>query len=89
MICLHINVPNRFCPSQPLSTFPTFSRGPITVSALADLMEEKPVGLIKYLMTDLGIMAGMTQTLDQPTCAAVVKGFGKIVFGSEEDNEDE
>ena len=52
-------------------------------------MEEKPVGLIKYLMTDLGIMAGMTQTLDQPTCAAVVKGFGKIVFGSEEDNEDE
>jgi len=63
--------------------------GPITVSALADLMEEKPVGLIKYLMTDLGIMAGMTQTLDQPTCAAVVKGFGKIVFGSEEDNEDD
>lgn len=65
--------------------------GPLTVSALADLLEEKPVAIIKFLMTDLGVMASMTQSLDQATCVAVAEGFGKIVGGAddEEDWDDE
>lgn len=55
---------------------------------LAELIDEKPVAVIKYLMTDLGVMAGMTQTVDAATCVAVVEGFGKIV-GSDDWDEDE
>ena len=41
-------------------------------------------------MTDLGVMASMTQSLDPATCVAVTEGFGKIVGGSDdEDDEDE
>ena len=64
-----------------------FYRGPISVSDLADIIDEKPVAVIKYLMTDLGVMASMTQNLDPATCLAVVEGFGKIV--DNEDDEDE
>ena len=39
-------------------------------------------------MTDLGVMASMTQSLDPATCVAVVEGFGKIV-GGEDDFDDE
>ncbi|KAL3918441.1 MAG: hypothetical protein SGILL_004233, partial [Bacillariaceae sp.] len=56
--------------------------------SLAEIIDEKPVAVIKYLMTDLGVMASMTQNLDPATCVAVVEGFGKIV-GSEEDEDDE
>ncbi|KAL3918088.1 MAG: hypothetical protein SGILL_004405, partial [Bacillariaceae sp.] len=62
--------------------------GPISVSDLADIIDEKPVAVIKYLMTDLGVMASMTQNLDPATCVAVVEGFGKIV-GGEDDFDDE
>ncbi|KAL3934574.1 MAG: hypothetical protein SGBAC_009739 [Bacillariaceae sp.] len=61
---------------------------PITVMQLAEIIDEKPVAVIKYLMTDLGVMAGMTQTVDAATCVAVVEGFGKIV-GSDDWDEDE
>lgn len=61
----------------------------MTVAALAELLEEKPVMIIKYLMTDLGVMASMTQNLDQATLVAVAEGFGRIVGGSEEDEEDD
>ena len=57
----------------------------MTVSALADAIDEKPVGVIKFLMTDLGVMASMTQSLDPATCIAVAEGFGKIVGGSDDD----
>lgn len=41
-------------------------------------------------MTDLGVMASMTQSLDPATCVAVVEGFGKIVGGEDDDyDEDE
>lgn len=50
------------------------------------MIDEKPVAVIKYLMTDLGVMAAMTQSLDPDTCEAVVEGFGRIVGG--EDDED-
>ena len=57
---------------------------------LADIIDEKPVAVIKFLMTDLGVMASMTQSLDPATCVAVTEGFGKIVGGSDdEDDEDE
>ena len=62
----------------------------MTVAALAEAIDEKPVGVIKFLMTDLGVMASMTQSLDPATCIAVVEGFGKIVGGSDDDEfEDE
>jgi translation initiation factor IF-2 len=59
-------------------------RGPLSVSALAEIIGEKPVSVIKFLMTDLGIMASMTQNLDPATCAAVTEGFGKIVGGGDD-----
>lgn len=63
-------------------------RGPLTVAQLAEIIDEKPVAVIKFLMTDLGVMAAMTQSLDPPTCIAVVEGFGKYV-GDEDDEYDD
>eukprot|EP00339_Tiarina_fusa_P008614 CAMPEP_0117056836 /NCGR_PEP_ID=MMETSP0472-20121206/39438_1 /TAXON_ID=693140 ORGANISM="Tiarina fusus, Strain LIS" /NCGR_SAMPLE_ID=MMETSP0472 /ASSEMBLY_ACC=CAM_ASM_000603 /LENGTH=865 /DNA_ID=CAMNT_0004773447 /DNA_START=147 /DNA_END=2744 /DNA_ORIENTATION=+ len=63
--------------------------GPVTVGELAEILEEKPVGVIKYLMTDLGVMASMTQSLDPATCVAVAEGFGRIIGGVDDDDEDE
>ena len=60
------------------------------MSELAELIDEKPVGIIKFLMTDLGVMASMTQSLDPATCVAVCEGFGRIIGGaSYDDDEDE
>ena len=61
----------------------------MTVAELAEAIDEKPVGVIKFLMTDLGVMAAMTQSLDPATCIAVAEGFGKVVGGSEDDEFDE
>ena len=62
----------------------------MTVSELAELIDEKPIGVIKFLMSDLGIMASMTRSLDPQTIAAVIKGYGLIIAGSDEDDyEDE
>lgn len=61
--------------------------GPVSVAQLAELLDEKPVAVIKFLMTDLGVMASMTQSLDPATCVAVVEGFGKIVGDDEDDDE--
>jgi len=61
----------------------------MTVADLAEALEEKPVGVIKFLMTDLGVMASMTQTLDPATCVAVVEGFGKFVWGPDDEFDDD
>jgi hypothetical protein len=61
----------------------------LTVSQLAELIDEKPVAIIKMLMSDLGVMASMTQSLDPATCLSVVKGFGKIVAGEDDMDMDE
>lgn len=66
-----------------------FQRGPISVGALAQLIDEKPVAIIKFLMTDCGVMASMTQNLDPSTVQAVVEGFGKIIAGEGDDEDDE
>jgi hypothetical protein len=63
-------------------------RGHLTVRELAELLDEKPVSVIKLLMTDLGVMASMTQSLDPATCVAVVEGFGKVVGNEFSDDED-
>jgi hypothetical protein len=63
--------------------------GPISVGQLAEFIEEKPVVVIKFLMTDLGVMASMTQNLDYATSAAVVEGFGWIVGGADDEYEDD
>ena len=60
----------------------------MSVAALAELIDEKPVAVIKLLMTDLGVMASMTQSLDPSTCIAVVEGFGLIVGGAEDMDEE-
>ena len=57
----------------------------MTVADLSDIIDEKPVAIIKMLMTDLGVMASMTQSLDAATCIAVAQGFGKIVADLDED----
>jgi translation initiation factor IF-2 len=62
---------------------------PMSVQDLAQLLDEKPVALIKFLMTDLGIMAGMTQTLDPATCIAVVEGLGRTVGGADDEDDDD
>jgi hypothetical protein len=59
--------------------------GSVSVRELADLIDEKPVAVIKFLMSDLGIMASLTQNLDPATCIAVVEGFGKIVGNDDQE----
>ncbi len=61
----------------------------MTVSQLAEVMDEKPVAVIKFLMTDLGVMAAMTQSLDPATCVAVVEGFGLFVGNDEDEFDDD
>jgi len=68
------------------------TRTPMTVGELAEAIDETAVSVIKYLMTDLGVMAAVSQTLDNDTCEAVAEGFGKVVAGEgdeEEEDEDE
>jgi len=67
----------------------TLPDGPISVGSLAQLIDEKPVSIIKYLMTDCGVMASITQNLDPSTVQAVVEGFGKIIGGLEDDEDDD
>lgn len=61
----------------------------MTVSALAELLDEKPVAVIKYLMTDLGVMAAMNQSLDPTTCETVVEGMGYYIDDDEYDDDEE
>jgi translation initiation factor IF-2 len=61
----------------------------MTVADFAETIGEKPIGVIKFLMTDLGIMASMTQSLDPATCIAVAESMGKVVAGLDDDEEDD
>jgi len=58
--------------------------GPLTVAQLSEILDEKPGIIIKFLMTDLGIMAGMTQTIDTSTSIAVCEGLGKVVADADD-----
>ncbi|KAL7489285.1 hypothetical protein ACHAW6_014860 [Cyclotella cf. meneghiniana] len=62
---------------------------PMTVGDLAEAISETPVSVIKFLMTDLGIMAAVSQTLDPSTCEAVADGFGKVVAGEDDEEYDD
>ena len=53
------------------------------------MIDEKPISLIKFLMTDLGVMASMTRSLDPQTIVAVVEGYGMIVGGDDDWEDDE
>ena len=61
----------------------------MTVSQLADIIDEKPIAVIKFLMTDLGVMASMTQSVDAATAAAVAKGFGRFIGGALDEDDEE
>ena len=54
------------------------------MSQLSEILDEKPGIVIKFLMTDLGIMASMTQSLDSSTCVAVCENLGKIVADADD-----
>lgn len=60
----------------------------MSVGDLAEVIGETPVSIIKYLMTDLGVMAAVSQTLDVPTCEAVAEGFGKVVADEDDELDD-
>jgi len=62
---------------------------PMSVGELAEAIGETPVSVIKFLMTDMGIMAAVSQSLDVPTCEAVAEGFGKVVAGEDDDLDEE
>lgn len=62
---------------------------PMTVGDLAEVLDESAISVIKYLMTDLGVMAAISQTLDVRTCEAVTEGFGKVVAGEDDYDEDD
>ena len=55
---------------------------------MAEIIDEKPIGVIKFLMSDLGVMASMTQSLDPATCVAVAEGFGMVVGGADDTDDD-
>lgn len=61
----------------------------VTVGQLAELMDEKPIAIIKFMMTDLGVMANIAQALDRETSVAVVEGFGRLVGVEGDEDEDE
>ena len=61
----------------------------MSVGELAEAIGETPVSVIKFLMTDLGVMAAVSQTLDAATCEAVAEGFGKIVASDDDEYDDE
>lgn len=61
----------------------------MSVGDLAEVLGESPVAVIKFLMTDLGVMAAVSQTLDVPTCEAVTEGFGKVVAGEDDELDDD
>jgi translation initiation factor IF-2 len=62
----------------------------VTVGELAELMDEKPIAVIKFMMTDLGVMANIAQSLDRETTVAVIEGFGRSLAGDDDtDEEDE
>ena len=60
----------------------------IGVGVLADLMEEKVGGVVKFLMTDLGVLASATMSIDRETATKVVEGFGRMVKGNVYDYDD-
>jgi len=55
--------------------------GYMSVGQLAEILDEKPASVIKFLMTDLGVMAAISQSLDHATCVAVAQGFNRVVAG--------
>jgi translation initiation factor IF-2 len=59
----------------------------MSVGELAEAIGETPVSVIKFLMTDLGVMAAVSQVLDNDTCEAVAEGFGKVVAGDDDEDE--
>jgi len=61
----------------------------VTVGQLAELMDEKPIAIIKFMMTDLGVMANIAQALDRETSVAVIEGFGRLVGVEGDEDEDE
>jgi translation initiation factor IF-2 len=60
----------------------------MTVGQLAEVLDEKPAAVIKFLMADLGVMAAISQTLDHLTCVTVVKGFNRVVAGEGDEDEE-
>ena len=49
---------------------------PISVGALAELLEKSGAEVVKHLMLKMGVLAAVTQNVDGATARLVVEGFG-------------
>jgi translation initiation factor IF-2 len=66
---------------------------PISVGALAELLEKSGAEVVKHLMLKMGVLAAVTQNVDGATARLVVEGFGREWAASadevDEDDEDD
>jgi translation initiation factor IF-2 len=61
--------------------------GSIQIVVLANMMEVGAGEVIKHLMMNMGVMASMTQNIDNAVARSVCQAFGKAVAGDEEDED--
>jgi len=61
----------------------------ISLNDIAELLDEKAGSVVKFCMTNLGMLVAANVEVDRSTACAIVEGFGKIpISAGEEDNED-
>ena len=59
----------------------------LSVGDLAAKLDAKAPEVVKYLMMNLGVLASVSQSVDQATAVSVVEGFGKKAVTSEAEAE--
>jgi translation initiation factor IF-2 len=62
---------------------------PISVGALAELLEKSGAEVVKHLMLKMGVLAAVTQNVDGATARLVVEGFGREWAASADEVDDE
>jgi small GTP-binding protein len=62
---------------------------PISVGALAELLEKSGAEVVKHLMLKMGVLAAVTQNVDGATARLVVEGFGREWAASADEVDDD
>ena len=62
---------------------------PISVGALAELLEKSGAEVVKHLMLKMGVLAAVTQNVDGATARLVVEGFGSEWAASADEIDDD
>ena len=62
---------------------------PISVGALAELLEKSGAEVVKHLMLKMGVLAAVTQNVDGATARLVVEGFGREWAASADEIDDD